>query len=299
MRPFRVLTSLHLIGSNIASIRARLCVPYFLATFLCLTATCPAQPASPQQLVQQVVNNEISANQNDHTHWMFRDADKTPEKNVVKLVIETADGTVSKNILTNARPLTTVEQQEDQAKMEKVVTDPGVRDRQRRNSVHDDKQAIALMRMLPDAFLWTQTGESNGEATLHFKPNPAFQPPTYASRVFAAMAGEMVLDVKQKRLKVLSGTLLQPVEFGWGVLGKLKQGGTFHIVRSEVSPGKWEITQTHVHIEGHALFFKSISEQEDELTSNYKLTPDHLTLQQAAKMLTDGTAEKEFGVSEK
>lgn len=266
---------------------------------LSLAATCPAQASYPQQLVQQVVNNEISANQNDHTHWMFRDADKTPEKNVVKLVIETADGSVSKTILTNDRPLTAEEQQQDQAKMQKVVSDPAVRDRQRRNSAHDDKQAIALMRMLPNAFIWTEVGRSNGEVTLNFKPNPAFQPPTYASRVFAAMAGEMVFDVKQNRLKVLSGTLSQPVEFGWGVLGKLKQGGTFHIVRSEVDPGKWEITQTHVHIEGHALFFKSISEQEDEHTSNYKLTPAHLTLQQAAQMLNDTTAEKDLGITEK
>lgn len=248
-------------------------------------------------MVQQVVNNEIAANQNDHTHWMYRDADKTPEKNVVKQVIETADGSVSKTLRTNNRPLTTAEQQQDQAKMQKIVADPAVRDRQRRNSAHDDKQAVALMRMLPDAFIWTEAGRSNGEVTLHFKPNPAFQPPTYASRVFAAMAGEMVFDVKQNRLKVLSGTLIQPVEFGWGMLGKLKQGGTFHIVRSEVAPGKWEITQTHVHIEGHALFFKSISEQQDEVTSDYKMSPPHLTLSQAAQMLTDGAAQKDLAAT--
>lgn len=270
-----------------------------LAFVLCIATTCPAQSSSPQQLVQQVVNNEIAANQNEHTHWMYRDADKTPEKNVVKQVIQTPEASVSKTILTNGRPLTAAEQQQDQAKIQKVVTDPAVRDRQRRNSAHDDKQAIALMKILPDAFIWTEAGQSNGEMTFHFKPNPAFQPPTYASRVFAAMAGEMVFDVKQKRLKVLSGTLIQPVEFGWGMLGKLKQGGTFHIVRSEVAPGKWEITQTHVHIEGHALFFKSISEQEDELSSDFKLTPAKLTLPQAAQMLTDGTVEKDLGSTEK
>ncbi len=296
MSSFRIPQPLHL---TLARMSARFCAPGLLALLLCLAATCPAQSSSPQQLVQQVVNNEVAANQNEHTHWIYRDADKTPEKNVVKLVIETADGSVSKTIRTNARPLTAEEQQQDQAKIQKVVADPAVRDRQRRNSAHDDKQAVAMMRMLPDAFIWTEVGRSNSEVTLHFKPNPAFQPPTYESRVFAAMAGEMVLDVQQKRLKVLSGTLIQPVEFGWGMLGKLKEGGTFHVVHSEVAPGKWEITQTHVHIEGHALFFKSISEQEDEVSSHYKLTPAHLTLQQAAQMLNDGTADKELNSLEK
>jgi hypothetical protein len=69
------------------------------------------------------------------------------------------------------------------------------------------------------------------------------------------MKGEMVVDAAQKRLKMLSGTLTQPVEFGWGLLGKLQAGGTFQIVRSQVAPGEWQITQTHVHIVGHALFF--------------------------------------------
>jgi hypothetical protein len=282
---------------RISSVAGRLLRRVSCAAVISLVAfQAKAQAISPQQLVQEVVKNEIAANRNNHSHWMYRDADKTPSKNIVKLAIETSDGKVSKTIELNGRAPTPQEQEQDRAKMKKVVNDPSERDRQRRNSAHDDKQAISMMEMLPNAFLWTAGGESNGEITLHFKPNPEFQPPSYASRVFAAMAGEMVVDARQKRLKLLSGTLIQPVEFGWGLLGKLKQGGTFRIVRSEIAPGEWEITQTHVHIEGHALLFKSISEQEDEITSNYKRTPPSVTLQQAAEMLTNGAIEKELGL---
>ncbi|MEO6828964.1 MAG: hypothetical protein ABI164_04080, partial [Acidobacteriaceae bacterium] len=224
--------------------------------------------------------------------------DKTPAKDTVKLVIETETGTVSKTILVGGHPPGPQLEQQDRAKMESIVHDPSVRAKQRKNSAHDDQQAADLMTMLPKAFLWTETGRSNREITLHFKPNPAFQPPNYASRVFANMAGEMVVDSAQKRLKVLSGTLTRPVQFGWGLLGKLQEGGTFHIVRSEVAPGAWEITQTHVHINGHILFFKSISEQEDEITSHYKPTPAGLTLEQAVEMLTSGAAAKALQVPE-
>ncbi len=215
----------------------------------------------------------------------------------MQLVVETPEASVSKTIERNGRPLTPQERQQDQAKMESVVNDPSVRAKQRKDAAHDDKQAVSLMKMLPEGFLWSKVGESNGEITLRFKPNPDFEPPTYASRVFAAMSGTMVVDANQKRLKMLSGTLIQPVEFGWGILGKLRKGGTFRIVRSEVAPGEWQITQTHVHIEGHALFFKSISEQEDEITSDYKRSPKGITLQQAAQMLNDGTVEKELGIT--
>lgn len=266
----------------------------FLLTGLCGLAA--SQPLSPQELVRQVVNNELAANQNDHSHWMYRDADAIPARNTVKLVVETPDGTASKLIELNGRPLTPQQQAQDEARMERIFTDPSVIAKQRKSSAHDDQQAISLMKMLPDGFLWSYAGESNGEITLDFKPNPAFQPPTYASRVFAAMAGQMIVDTRQKRLKVLSGELIQTVEFGWGLFGKMNKGGTFRVVRSEVSPGIWEITQTHVHIQGHMLIFKSINEQEDEITSDYKRTPSSMTLNEAVQMLKSGDIAKELGI---
>lgn len=260
-----------------------------------LTASAQTTRAT-DQLVRQVINNELYANQNDHSHWMYLDSDTVPGKSTVKLVVQTLDGTVSRTIRLNGRPLTSQERAQDQAKMESVVNDPAVRARQRKNSAHDDQQSVSMMKMLPEGFIWTNAGESNGEITLRFKPNPAFDPPTYASRVFAAMAGEVKVEAKQKRVKMLNGHLVREVDFGWGILGKIYPGGTFRVVRTEVAPGEWEITQTHVHISGHMLIFKSISQQEDEVSSHYKATPKGLTLRQAAQMLTDGTIAKELGI---
>lgn len=275
------------------------CYITIVLLFLLFTGFCgksAAEKLSAQDLVKQVVYNELQANQNDHTHWMYRDSDTVPAKSTVKLVVETPDGTVSKLILLNGHPLTAQQQAQDDARMQSVLTDPSVVAKQRKNSAHDDQQSISLMKMLPNAFLWTYAGESNGEITLDFKPNPAFQPPTFASRVFAAMAGQAVVDAAQKRVKVLSGTLIQTVEFGWGIFGKMDKGGKFRIVRSQVAPGIWEITETHVHIQGHMLIFKSIDEQEDELTSHYKKAPSSMTLSEAIEKLKSGEIAKQLGI---
>jgi hypothetical protein len=148
------------------------------------------------------------------------------------------------------------------------------------------------MKMLPDAFIWTEAGQSDDSVTLDFKPNPDFKPPTRQARVFAAMAGKMVVNEKQKRLESLSGELTQPVDFGWGLLGRLQKGGTFLIERKEVAPGEWKTTGTHIHIHGRALLFKNINEQEDEETSGYKPAPS-LSLEEAANMLNKGVAAKQ------
>ena len=269
-------------------------LPGFLLTGFCGISA--AQELSAHQLVNQVVYNELQANQNDHTHWMYRDSDTVPAKSTVKLVVETPDGTASKLILLNGHPLTAQQQAQDEARMESVLTDPSVVARQRKSSAHDDQQAVSLMKMLPDGFIWTYAGESDGKITLAFKPNPAFQPPTYASRVFAAMAGQMVVDATQKRLIVLSGKLIQTVEFGWGIFGKMDKGGTFRVVRSQVAPSIWEITETHVHIQGHMLIFKSINEQGDEISSDYKKTPSSMTLREAIDKLKNGDIARELGI---
>jgi hypothetical protein len=285
--------------------RHRLSALAVLSVWLMALPLCGrAQSLSPanhaaKKIVQTVINNEIAADSNDHIKWMYRDAYKSPTKDVVTLKVETADDTLAKRIQMNGHPLDAQQQQQDEAAMQKVINDPSVRAQQRKNSAHDDAQALALMKMLPEGFLWTETGESGGKIQLGFEPNPAFDPPTYAARVFAAMAGTMTVNKHQMRLQDLSGKLIRPVEFGWGLFGKIQPGGTFHIVRTQVSPGEWEITQTHVHIQGHILFFKSISQQEDEITSGYVRTPHGLTLQQAYDMLQNGQAAKMIDAAEK
>ena len=49
---------------------------------------------------------------------------------------------------------------------------------------------------------------------------------------------------------------MEDVTIGWGLLGRLREGGTFRVERSAGAPGLWQITETHVHIEGKVLFFK-------------------------------------------
>src|SRR5262249_32079017 len=112
-----------------------------------------------------------------------------------------------------------------------------------------------------------------------------FVPPTMESKVFAAMAGEIVVDKQQHRIQSIKGRLLSDVKFGWGLLGKMERGGTFDVERRELAPGIWQITESHVHITGHALLFKLIGEQDDEVKSEYRRVPQETTLEQAATML--------------
>ena len=102
------------------------------------------------------------------------------------------------------------------------------------------------------------------------------------------MAGTLVVNKAQKRIETISGKLTQDITIGWGLLGRLHEGGTFRVERREVAPELWQIVETHVHIEGKALFFKTIGEQQDEIQTEFTQVPDGTTLEQAAEKTKPG-----------
>jgi hypothetical protein len=142
-----------------------------------------------------------------------------------------------------------------------------------------------MLRLLPNAFLWTVKSDTAEATTLAFTPDPDFSAPSMEARVFAAMAGEIVVNKPQNRIQTIRGKLIRDVKFGYGILGKMQEGGTFNVERRELAPRIWQITESHVHINGHVLFFKTISEQEDEVKSDFRPTPPATTLEQAANLL--------------
>ena len=95
----------------------------------------------------------------------------------------------------------------------------------------------------------------------------------------------MRVDERQHRIVSLKGQLVRDVKFGGGLFAALKAGGTFDVERRETGKGEWQITETHIHIQGHALLFKSIAEQEDDVKSKFEQLSDDVSLEQAEKRL--------------
>jgi hypothetical protein len=228
--------------------------------------------------VQQAVNAELAADRSDHTRWIFLEVDRKPKVTVEQWVAQTAKADVTRVVKRNGHP---VPEGQQRSKVEAFVHDLSAQAKQRQSNAHDDKQAEALLKLLPVAFVWTEAGRNQETTTYHFKPDPKFRPPSREAQVFAAMEGSMTVNNGQHRIQELKGRLIRDVDFGWGFLGRLKAGGSFEVHRSQVGPGIWDITETHIHILGHALLFKSIAEVEDDVKTSWQREPDDVTLEQA------------------
>ena len=264
---------------------------YSFAAFLTLLLSVHAsrllaQGSQPEalQALRVAVRAEMEANQTDKTIWTYRDHDRTPDVDGTYLTIETRQGTLRRLIELNGQPLSSSATAAETQRIETYVHDPAAQAKARRNGAHDDAQAAEMLKMLPDAFLWSIVSETPEFITLSFRPNPSFSPPDMESRVMGAMAGEMVIARNGNRIQTLRGRLSYNILLGFGLLAKMYKGGTFDVERRLVGEGHWQITETHVHIGGHALLFHTIGQQEDEVKTDWKPSGDD-TLEAAARTL--------------
>jgi hypothetical protein len=259
------------------------------ALVLCTALVAPhlaAQASQPQalQAIRSAVASEMQNSRTDKSIWTYQDRDNTEERQAVYTTFETRQGTLRRLIELNGRPLSPSQTEDESRRIEQYIHDSAAQAKARRNGAHDDAQASAFLQMLPSAFIWTIASENPEFITLNFRPNAQFEPPDTEARVMGLMGGQMLIARDGNRIRTLRGALTQDVKFGFGFFGRLNAGGTFDIERRQVGGGHWQITETHVHIGGKALLFKTIGQQEDEVKTDWKPSPA-TTLDDAARLL--------------
>jgi hypothetical protein len=246
---------------------------------------------TPQQFIQHIVDTERAENKNDHSQWIYLDHSVKPKEQLLEWVATTPNGNVNRLLVKDGRE---IQEPEQQALVQKFIHDPHAQKKQMTENAHDDQQVDDLLRLLPVGFVWTVVKTTPEQTTLHFVPNPSFKPPTHEARVFAAATGDLIADNRQNRIVSVHGTLIHDVTFGGGILGRLKQGGSFAIEQQQVAPSLWQLTLIHIHLDGSALLFKSISFQQDEDRSRFKQQQESVVLDEAAQavMRQPGSAQQ-------
>jgi hypothetical protein len=204
---------------------------------------------------------------------------------LIEEIVETKEGSLSRLLSINDRPLTAKQQLEEDHRVRELMTSRSAQQKLWRALDAETLQGRRLFKMLPDAFVFSYAGGDGNLVKLSFRPNPSFHPPSLEARVFHDMEGEMWVDCKQERLAGFDGHLTQSVKFGFGLLGHLDKGGHFEVRQAEVVPGHWDMTSLSLEMTGKALLFATIGVQKRENHRDFQRVPDDLTLTQAADIL--------------
>jgi hypothetical protein len=250
------------------------------------------------ELLRRVVDEEVKAQVNDHSHWMYQVREEHSGKDQVRLVVQTSQGELDRLRSVNGRPITPEQEKGEDQRIERLIRDREQQEKRQRAQEEDARRTERLFKLLPDA-VTAKYGERQGELVeILFTPNPNFRPSSHEASVFHAMVGRIWINKRRNRLAEIEGHLARNVKFGGGLFGHLDKGGEFHIKQAEVTPDHWEITLMHINMRGKALFFKTIGVQENEVRSNFQRVPDNLTLAQAAEELRRQSTVKSVGQAE-
>ncbi len=236
-------------------------------------------------LARKVVTNELRVQNEELSHWMYRLEKAEPGRKQIQAILETKSGSLSQLLSIDGHPLDTDQRRKENQRIQRLVSHPDEQRKLQQASNKKAEQGARLFRILADVFVFSYARREGNLVTLHFRPNPTFQPPSLEARVFHGMEGEITVDTKQERLVEINGHLMEDVKFGFGLLGHLDRGSRFEIGQTEIIPGHWEMTALHVNMKGKALLFKTIGVQVTEHHSDFHRVPDDLTLGQAADIL--------------
>ena len=275
----------------------------------------PASPASVargQAIVARALANEYAAARDSSHPMRYELLVSSPRLTTAKKICETRDGDVARLVAVNGEPLSAVDEQKEDARLTELLTDPGRQKRRKQGEDDDQARVLKVLRALPTAFVYQYVGPTEGlsakpagspSATpgvspssrpasivemFTFKPNPGFSPPDLETQILTQMTGAIWIDPVNFRVVRLEGHLQRDVDFGWGILGRLNQGGWIRIEQADIGPDmgvdQWRTVHFQMKMSGRVVWKTRVFDTTEDETG-YEPVPAGLGYQKAIEML--------------
>jgi hypothetical protein len=259
-----------------------------LASFGAARAQTSESVLDPGKIVRDASWNELHPPTHGHP-FRYRLYKEDAKGSTVKEIVETKDGDVARLVQRNGRPLTAEENQAELNRLNNLLAHPEIQQHRHKKEQEDSARGDEMVRMLPDAFLYTYDGIVQGPNgpcyRFKFKPNPAFVPPDREGEVYHGMVGELWVDKEKQRLTKIDAHLVSDVNFGWGVIGKLYKGGSILVENANVGMDHWEAVLLQLKLQGKILLVKNEDFSTTERSTNFRPVPPESTYQDAIRML--------------
>ncbi len=233
-----------------------------------------------KELIGDACNNELQQRENE-TLWSYRAERRIGNRVFLEQVIETVDGPVHRLLAVDGRPPTPTESKDQDDRNQELLKNPSGRRAIQKQRDDDDRKMEALLRIIPEAFVFEDQGKEGESEKIAFHPNPGFKPKTYEQRIVHALHGIVFIDLHDKRIARLSGSLDSRVEFGYGLIGHVEQGGTTDIRRVRLSAGVWKISAEKIDMDGRFVMLKTIQKHQDESRTDFEPVVPGTTFVQA------------------
>jgi len=252
-------------------------------TFGAATALSPALALPSQaakELISEACYNELQQREK-RTLWSYVAERQSDNHMFREQVIETVDAPVRHLLAVDGYPPTSAQMKEENDRHQELLNSASRRHAIQKQQDDDDKKMEELLRIIPEAFVFEDRGKEGESEIIAFHPNPEFKPKTYEQRVLHALDGIVFIDLADRRIARLSGSVGTRVDFGYGLIGHVNQGGTTEITRVHLSTGVWKTSLEKIDIDGRFVMLKTISKHQEESRTSFEPIAPDITFAQA------------------
>jgi hypothetical protein len=270
--------------------------PLAAAALFILPCLLPAQPATdtkpikalllnipPRTWAEDAANNEIPVIDHPGQYLRYRMHVIDAKGDQLRDVIESRDGTVARLIERNGRALTEEEDKWEQQRLNEMIAAPEKYRHHVSGDVSGKKRAIELIKMLPDAMLFTyvdgqpQLPDFPGEqVVIDYRPNPKWHPPSTISEALTGLSGRVWIDAKTHHMVRMEGDIFQGVNFGWGMVAHIYPGGKLMLQQTPAHndpAARWIFSRFTEQLTVRALMLKTIRENSNVASEGYTTVP--------------------------
>ena len=257
-------------------------------------ASLPAVPA--RTWIVDCANNEAIVIQHPDSFLRYRLHVIDEKGDHLRDRIETPEGSVSRNLQSDGRPLTPAEDAAERQRLNDLLASPAAFARHIRNEQNNKQIGVNLLKLIPNAMLWSYTAgqpqlpnQPTGDpalVVLDFKPNPAWSPPNFEAETLTGVEGRVWIDPRTRRMVRLEGSLTRAVNIGWGIVAHLYPGGTVTLQQANVGGQRWIVEHIVEQLNLRALLVKNVHQRLVFDTADYQPVPA-MTYQQAIQILLD------------
>jgi hypothetical protein len=254
----------------------------------------PTQPAKSWALDCAKNEEQLIEHPGSYLRYKLHEVDQKGDQ--LRDQIETPQGTVARLIERDGHPLTPEQDSGERARLNAMISSPADFARHVRHEQEGRKNGLDLLRLFPDAMLWSYTpGQPQFQqhsaggpplVVLDFKPDPKWSPPNLQSELLTGLQGRIWIDAATHRLVHLEATIFRPVNVGWGMLVHVYPGGTVTLDQTATGNERWIIRHVAQQFTLRALLVKSVREQATTDTWDYQ-TVTAMPYQEAIKLLLD------------
>ena len=245
----------------------------------------PGRSYSPTagKLVGAVVANELTDREKQRK-WICMVEKRAGKQTLTEVQVETEEGPLYRVLAIDGAALNRDQRQQDDARIGRLMKDPRTLLQLKQAQDDDELKLEKLMSLMPEAFVYDFDGVEENLLRVKFHPNPDYRPPTYEARVIHSLAGTILIDPEEKRLAKVEGYLINRVDFGYGLLGRI-DSGTVELGRVAVGPQQWKTAFINIHFSGRMAIFKTINKEHYERRSDFRAVASDLSLSDAKDLL--------------